>query len=139
MNLVHFFLLASAAWHTNARPNAVSSQAPRPQISASRHDAGTKHLARHTLLAATPTKTPNLILPRQDLPAYITTAPTPDPLADQGYRQETYYSCYTQPPHSTPHCGWHVPIVWAGARGTAPSWAMLELALLHVLVAAAGF
>ncbi|PHH82989.1 hypothetical protein CDD82_4103 [Ophiocordyceps australis] len=80
------------------------------------------------------------MLARQDvLPGYITAAPSPDPLAAQGYRQETFYSCYTQPPHSTAHCGWHVPVVWAAAPGSAPSWRVLALALLHVLVAVLGF
>lgn len=51
------------------------------------------------------------------------TTPVPDPptnnpavasaLAQQGYSQETYYSCKTYAATST-HCGWHVPVVYVG-------------------------
>ncbi|PHH72442.1 hypothetical protein CDD80_4545 [Ophiocordyceps camponoti-rufipedis] len=53
----------------------------------------------------------------QPPPAYVpivTPAPDQDAiLASQGYRQETFYACRTV--GDKEHCGWHVPIVRAGA------------------------
>ncbi|PFH59373.1 hypothetical protein XA68_12458 [Ophiocordyceps unilateralis] len=48
----------------------------------------------------------------------VTPAPDQDAVLDrQGFRQETFYTCHTV--GTSPHCGWHVPIVRAAATPTS--------------------
>lgn len=57
-------------------------------------------------------------------------------LAQQGYSQETYYSCKTYAATST-HCGWHVPVVYVGDGGAKAKGGSSERGRVAVGAAAA--
>ncbi|KAJ6787089.1 hypothetical protein PWT90_11014 [Aphanocladium album] len=52
----------------------------------------------------------------------VTPAPSSLPddqaLRNQGFRQETYYTCMTAP-SGREHCGWHAPVLKQDKQGTA--------------------
>ncbi|XWX01559.1 hypothetical protein V2A60_009587 [Cordyceps javanica] len=55
----------------------------------------------------------------------VTPAPSAAPdeqqrLQDQGFRQETYYTCITAP-SGREHCGWHTPLVRQPKHGSGAS------------------
>ncbi|KAM3444172.1 hypothetical protein MY4824_000061 [Beauveria thailandica] len=74
----------------------------------------------------------------------VTPAPSALPddqvLANQGFRQETYYTCMTAP-SGRQHCGWHTPVLKQAKQGgavAAPARATDARVVVVVVAALAG-
>ncbi|KAM3503809.1 hypothetical protein MY10362_003968 [Beauveria mimosiformis] len=74
----------------------------------------------------------------------VTPAPSALPddqvLANQGFRQETYYTCMTAP-SGREHCGWHTPVLKQAKQGgavAAPGRATDARVVVVVVAALAG-